>query len=87
MARPVRVRKSYTGDRSRLSRLEEAVEKDSRLPDEKKAEALGLIRQLVVLLMEIDGDLTQASQEFPNRKRSKKTGKKNGKLARRSAVA
>jgi len=57
MARPVRIRKSYTGDRSRLSRLEEAVEKDPRLLSEKKAEVLDLVRKLISLFMEVDQNL------------------------------
>lgn len=54
MARPVRMRLTYTGDRSKLSRLEEAVEKDERLAAEEKAETLDLIRKLLAMLMKLD---------------------------------
>ena len=57
MGRPVRMRLTYTGDRSRLSRLEEAVEKDPRLQPEKKAEILDLIRKLLTAFMETDVSL------------------------------
>ena len=57
MARPVRIRKNFTGDRSRLTRLEEAVEKDERLGPEKKAEITELIRRLTGIFSELDGKL------------------------------
>lgn len=57
MARPVRIRLTYTGDRSRLSRLEEAVEKDQRLNPDDKAETLDLIRKLLAVLMKLDREL------------------------------
>jgi len=57
MARPVRMRLTYTGDRSKLSRLEEAVEKDPRMEPEKKAEILEHIRKLITLFLELDRKL------------------------------
>lgn len=60
MARPVRMRLTYTGDRSRLSRLEEAVEKDPRMEPEKKAEVLEHIRKLISLFLELDRRLPSA---------------------------
>lgn len=65
MARPVRIRLTYTGDRSRLTRLEEAVEKDPRLEVEKKSEVLESIRRLVGLLAELDA----GRLEMPARRR------------------
>lgn len=51
------MRLSYTGDRSRLSRLEEAVEKDPRMPADKKAAVLEHIRALVSLFLDLDRNL------------------------------
>jgi hypothetical protein len=53
MARPVSIRQSYTGDRSRLARLELAVEKDPRLTPEQKSSITESIRRLVTLFMEL----------------------------------
>jgi len=57
MARPVTVRKSYTADRSRLVRLELAVEKDPKLSSEQKSNVTEKIRSLIQAFMELDGDL------------------------------
>lgn len=57
MARPVRIRLTYTGDRSRLSRLEEAVEKDTRIPVEKREKVLEHIRALASLFIDLDRSL------------------------------
>ena len=53
MARPVSIRQSYTQDRSRLARLELAVEKDPRLTPEQKCSITESIRRLVTLFMEL----------------------------------
>jgi hypothetical protein len=50
----VRIRLTYTADRSRLSRLEEAVEKDPRMPPERKSEVMDHLRKLTALLLEQD---------------------------------
>jgi hypothetical protein len=78
MARPVRVRKSYTGDRSRLSRLELAVEKDPRLSLDQRQALSEQIRKLVGLLMELDSKLpplppTSDSPARPKRPRKRDT--------------
>jgi hypothetical protein len=57
MARPVTVRETYTRERSRLSRLEMAVEKDPRLGPEQKSKAAASIRGLVQVLMDLDSTL------------------------------
>lgn len=62
MARPVRVRTSYTSDRSRLLRLEQAVEKDPRLTPEKRAEVTEQIRRLVTVFMDLDSVLPPLSE-------------------------
>lgn len=59
MVRPLGIRRSYTGDRSRLSRLELAIEKDTRIPVEKRALAGKAIREAINMLMEIDSALGQ----------------------------
>ena len=57
MARTVTVLRSYTGVRSRLSRLEIAVEKDERVSPEDRANVREHIRRLVSLLMAVDAKL------------------------------
>lgn len=54
MSRPVRRRSSYTGDRSKLSSLELAIEKDQRLSDAEKQAVSTQIRKLVALFIELD---------------------------------
>lgn len=82
MARPVRVRSSYTSDRSRLIRLEQAVEKDPRLTPEKKASVTEQIRKLVTMFMDLDGALPSLSE--PNGAGDKPVGKRK---KRRSSEA
>ena len=62
MGRPVRIRDTFTGDRSRLTRLEEAVERDPRLSSEERAELVGLIRQLLAKLIGLDAKLGNVSK-------------------------
>jgi hypothetical protein len=70
MARPVRIRLTYTGDRSKLARLEEAVEKDTRLKPEVKAEILDLIRKLIAAFMKLDAGLPPVMpKELSSRRR------------------
>ena len=54
MGRPVRLRQSYTGDRSWLLKLEVAVERDPRLDDGQRSLVTTKIRELVELLAELD---------------------------------
>jgi hypothetical protein len=54
MVRPIRVRSTYTGDRSRLSRLELAIEKDPRLTAEERRAVGDSIRAVIKRLMQID---------------------------------
>lgn len=82
MARPVRIRRSYTGDRSRLSRLEMAVEKDPRLSDGQKTEVSEHIRKLVTLLMELDSKLPP----LPNPGQPTLPGGKDERRRRRQPV-
>jgi len=65
MARPVTVRQSYTGDRSRLARLELAVERDPRLTKEQKMSITEVIRRLVTLFMDLGSlpPLPEVSEE------------------------
>lgn len=76
MARPVRMRKTYTGDRTKLARLEEAVLKDPRLSDEKKTQVLDQIRQLVGLLMGLDSNLPPVPEGLARVERTERTGRK-----------
>jgi hypothetical protein len=57
MARKVRVRERYTADRGRLTRLEEAVEKDPRVNPEEKVRLRELLQELVSLFVSIDNRL------------------------------
>ncbi len=57
MARPVTIRETYTRERSRLSRLEMAVEQDPRLGPEQKSKVAVSIRNLVQVLMDLDSTL------------------------------
>lgn len=61
MARPVRVRERYTSDRSRLLRMEMAVEKDPRLSPEQRTAISEQIRKLVATFMELDSVLPPLS--------------------------
>ena len=54
MARPVKVREKYTTDRTRLCRLEEAVERDERLPDELRGKLREQLQNLTALFVEAD---------------------------------
>ena len=65
MARPVAVKVSYTGERSRLSRLEMAIEKDPRLPQDQKTKAAMSIRGLVQALMDLDSTLGSLPASCP----------------------
>lgn len=57
MARPIRVRERYTGDRSRLLKLEMAVEKDPRLAPDQRTMLSEQIRKLVSMFMDLDSTL------------------------------
>lgn len=72
MARPVRVRESYTGDRSRLSRLEIAVEKDPRLNGEQRSGVTELIHKLISALMDLDSKLPPLPHGEANGKRRRR---------------
>jgi hypothetical protein len=66
------MRLTYTGDRGKLTRLEEAVEKDPRLTSEKKSEIMEHIRKLIALFMELDRDLPPVMPaELLSRRRSR----------------
>jgi hypothetical protein len=54
MGRAVKIRKSYTGDRTFLSRLENAIERDTRLSPDERSGARQTIQQLISCLMELD---------------------------------
>lgn len=71
MARPVRQRDTYTADRGRLARLEEAIEKDVRIVPETKAEVLNHLREAGVLLLEIDKALELPQDLSRTRKKGK----------------
>lgn len=52
MARPVSVRKNYNLEFTRLNRLREAIEKDTRYPDAWRRKCKALIHQLMTALLE-----------------------------------
>lgn len=54
MGRPVKIRHSYVGERARLTRLEEAILRDLRLPGGKKDEIVVRLRELCGLLVQAD---------------------------------
>lgn len=72
MARPVRIRERYTADRSRLTRLEEAVEKDPRVTAEEKIMLHDLLRKAVSLFITID-DRLHAMPALPSVSAASKT--------------
>ncbi len=57
MARPVKVRDRYTSERTRLARLEEAVEKDPRITDAEKSALRDLLHRLTAVFTAIDDRL------------------------------
>ena len=54
MPRPVKIRVSYRDDASFLLRLEAAVVRDDRRPEEWKTETAGMIRQLAMRLLDAE---------------------------------
>lgn len=69
MARPVRVRERYTADRGRLTRLEEAVERDPRLDEDvEKYFIRAHLRELVSLFAKIDDRLHEQRRKPPRKK-------------------
>jgi len=66
MGRPVKIRTTYTADRGRLARLEEAVLKDYRLREDDRGVLLVSLQRLGEVLLKIDGYIPK-----PERKRKK----------------
>jgi hypothetical protein len=62
MPRGVRQRTAYTGDRTRLSRLEEAIGRDARLSDQTREGAVGQVRQLIETLLRLDEQIGVAAK-------------------------
>jgi hypothetical protein len=63
MGRPVKVRATYVGERARLTRLEEAVFADPRLPGARKDELVGRLRELVRLLVGADEHVAKGAKK------------------------
>ena len=59
MARPVRAREYYVAERAALTRLEEAVLRDTRIDAAPRAELLATLRQLQSQLSDVDANNTE----------------------------
>lgn len=72
MGRPIRMRQSYTGDRSALLKLEVAIERDERLERVMRTTLTEKIKELVQLLSDTDSVLLVASPKGSRSSRARR---------------